>query len=459
MPKDFVGIQIGAISFVDEGVEPVLDWLQEKAGVNALCISALSWSRGNAGRATEGYPDHGPAEPDNLKGGAFWQYDPKYYEATKVQHFTAPDPLYEGFDTFADVIPAAKQRGMKVYPYYCETAQSTIRHLWQPGWHHFLDVDHRGRLATRPSLMNPHYQAWWRAVLDDWFHNHELDGLLWGIERQSPLMDLLGGDTTTGFDRYFREEAHQRGIDIQRAIEGYTKIEAWLAEVKGGAQPRDGFFVTFLRQLLHYPEVLQWEKMWLDAHQAFYYMIGGTVKFFNPKLEMGYGIWQIINTFNPYLRAQYDFADLKYHADWLKPVLYDVPAGARFAKFARGWQQTILRDASPEAVVDGMATLLGLDIGPLAELPMAGFSPDYIRKWTANLVEATDGKCKVYPGIGLGAPSGPGGKVITPADAKAAVKAAYEGGASGVLISRNYSEANLTEMAAVGEALKELGRW
>ncbi|MCW5849495.1 MAG: hypothetical protein KIT87_05405 [Anaerolineae bacterium] len=459
MPKDFVGMQIGAISFVDEGVEPVLDWLQEKCGVNALCISALTWSRGNAGRATEGYPDHGPAEPDYLKGGAMYKIHPQYYVGSPVPRFEAPDPLYKGFDTLGDVIPAARARGMKVYPYYCETAQSSVRHIWQPGWHNFLDVDHRGRVATRPSLMNPAYQSWWHSVLDDWFNSYTLDGLLWGIERQSPLMDLLGGDTTTGFDRYFQEEAARRGIDTQRAIQGYRKVEEWLADVRKGAKPRDGFFISFLRVLLHHPEVFQWEKMWLDAHENFYYGIAGMVKFISPKLEMGYGIWQVINTFNPYLRAQYDAADLQRYADWLKPVLYDVPAGVRFARFARGWQQTILKDASPEAVVDGMATLLGLDIAPLAELPMAGFSPDYIRQKTAELIEATGGKVKVYPGIGLGAPSGPGGKAISPKDARDAVVAAYEGGAHGVLISRNYSEANLRDMAAVGDALKELGRW
>lgn len=459
MPKDFIGIQIGAISFVDEGVTPVLDWLQEHAGVNALCISALSWSRGNAGRATEGYPDHGPAEPDHLKGGAMYRLHPQYYGGTSLKEFTAPDPLTHGFDTLGDVIPEARQRGMKVYPYYCETAQSTIRHLWQPGWHNFLDVDHRGRLATRPSLLNPDYMAWWRSVIDDWFNNYELDGLLWGIERQSPLMDLLGGDTTTGFDRHFRDEAHRRGIDVQRAIAGYGAVEEFLAGVRGGAVPRDGFFVTFLRTLLHHPDVFMWEKLWLDAHRDFYYQIAGAVKFYNPKHEMGYGIWQVINTFNPYLKAQYDFAELTHYADWLKPVLYDVPAGARFAKFARGWQQTILRDASPEAVVDGMARLLQLDIAPLAELPMAGFSPDYVRQATARLVEATQGQVKVYPGIGIGAPSGPGAKDISPKDVHDAVVAAYEGGASGLLLSRNYSEARLTDLAAVGATLKELGRW
>ncbi len=110
MTEPFVGIQIGAISFVDEGVEPVLDRLQETAGVNALLISALSWSIGNAGRAAYGFPDHGVQELDHLQGGAFFEPDEDYYQATFHKQFKAPDPLYEGFDTLADVIPAARTR-------------------------------------------------------------------------------------------------------------------------------------------------------------------------------------------------------------------------------------------------------------------------------------------------------------------------------------------------------------
>jgi len=107
MSKTWVGIQIGAISFIDEGVEQVLDILQERAGVNALLISALSWSYGNAGRAPYGFPDHGVKEKDNLQGGAFFEPDPAFYEGTFMKKFPAPYPLYKGFDTFRDVIPAA----------------------------------------------------------------------------------------------------------------------------------------------------------------------------------------------------------------------------------------------------------------------------------------------------------------------------------------------------------------
>jgi hypothetical protein len=460
MAKTFVGIQIGAISFVDEGVEQTLDTLQETAGVNALFISALSWSRGNAGRALYGYPDHGAQEPDNLQGGAFWKPNPTYY-TFNPDNLLAPDPLYQGFDTLADVIPAAQKRGMKTYTYYCETAASGIRHIWQPGFHAYLDRDHWGRTATRPSLLNPHYRAWWRSIIDDWFSNHALDGMLWGIERQSPLMDIFRADSTTGFDEYFVAEGRARGISVENAIRGYRTIDTFLQGVRRGEKPRDGVFVTLLRHLLHHPEVLMWEKMWLDAHRSMYAEINGMVKYSDPKHEVGYGIWQVINTYNPYLRAQYDQADYGQTADFLKPVLYNTPAGLRFSEFAKTWQKGVLADATPEGAYNALANVLGLEdyIAPLAEAPMAGFPAEYVKQWTANLVADTGGRCKVYPGIGAGVGDGGSSRAITPEDITAAVHAGFDGGASGVLISRNYSEAELRNMRAVGQALKERGLW
>jgi hypothetical protein len=45
-----IGLQIGAVSFVDEGVEPVLDILQSKGSVNTLFLAAFTYGRGIAGR-------------------------------------------------------------------------------------------------------------------------------------------------------------------------------------------------------------------------------------------------------------------------------------------------------------------------------------------------------------------------------------------------------------------------
>ena len=457
MTDTFIGIQIGAISFIDEGVEQVLDILQEKAGVNAILISALSWSIGNAGRAAFGFPDHGVQEPDNLQGGGFFQPDPRYYTATFHKDFAAPDPLYQGFDALADVIPAARKRGIKVYTYYCETSSSAIRSIWQPGFQHFLDRDHLGRIATRPSLLNPEYKTWWHSVFADWLNNHDLAGVLWGIERQSPLMDIFRGDTSTGFDPYFVAEARARGIDVQRAIEGYTRVDKLLRQIRVGDIPEEGAFVMLLRQLLHYPEVLMWEKMWLDAHHAFYRELHGLVKFYDPAYEFGLGIWQVINTYNPYLRAQYDQAEYADYADWFKPVLYHTPAGARFKGFADSWQKGVLADASPDGAYNALATVLGFEdfVAPYDEGPLAGFKPEYVKRWTQRLHQQTGRP--VYPGIGVGVGHNGTSKDITPQEIKAGVNAGFDGGAAGVLISRNYSEAELRNLEAVGEALRERG--
>ncbi|XWX03918.1 hypothetical protein VZO05_15545 [Aggregatilineales bacterium SYSU G02658] len=459
MSKTFVGIQIGAISFVDEGVEPVLDILQEKAGVNALFISALSWSYGNAGRAVYGFPDHGVAEPDNLQGGAFYRPNEAHFQATHHRQFAAPDPLTQGFDTLAEVIPAARQRGMQVYTYYCETSASSIRPIWQPGAIHFMDRDHWGRVATRPSLLNPDYRTWWRCVIDDWFSNHALDGMLWGIERQSPLMDIFRADSTTGFDDHFKAEARARGIDVERAIAGYQAVDLFLQGVRKGDRPRDGVFVGLLRLLLHHPEVLMWEKMWLDAHRSLYREIAGAVKWSDPAHQVGYGLWQVINTYNPYLKAQYDQSDYQHTADFLKPVLYHTPAGARFKNLADTWQKSVLADATPEGAYQALATILDLDefIAPYHDAPLAGFKPTYITRWTQHLIADTGGKVKVYPGIGVGVGDGGTSKPITPQECYEGVHAAYEGGAHGVLLSRNYSEATLDCLAACGRALRERG--
>ena len=67
-----IGIQVGAISFVDEGTDKVLDVLQERAGVNTLFLAVFTYGRGIAGRQIPGQPlpDHGKQEYDlNFHGG------------------------------------------------------------------------------------------------------------------------------------------------------------------------------------------------------------------------------------------------------------------------------------------------------------------------------------------------------------------------------------------------------
>jgi TAT (twin-arginine translocation) pathway signal sequence len=70
--KKFVAMQIGARSFVDEGVDKCLDTLQEKGGVNVLMATVFTYGTGLAGRQVHGepLPDHGVQEYDRVHGGS-----------------------------------------------------------------------------------------------------------------------------------------------------------------------------------------------------------------------------------------------------------------------------------------------------------------------------------------------------------------------------------------------------
>jgi len=56
-----MGIQIGAVSFVDEGTDRVLDALAEMASINTLFVATFTYGRGIAGRQlpNQPLPDHG----------------------------------------------------------------------------------------------------------------------------------------------------------------------------------------------------------------------------------------------------------------------------------------------------------------------------------------------------------------------------------------------------------------
>src|SRR5438874_1357729 len=94
-----IGIQVGAVSFVDEGVEPVLDIFQESAAINTLFIATFTYGRGIAGRQVPGQPlpDHGKQAYDNgsalgtFQGGSYTKVHPQYYKQTVLQDFRAPD--------------------------------------------------------------------------------------------------------------------------------------------------------------------------------------------------------------------------------------------------------------------------------------------------------------------------------------------------------------------------------
>ncbi len=94
MAEAFIAIQVGAVSFVDEGVDPLLDLLREKGRVNALFLATHSFDPGHrvaaAARATRCRTMERRSTTTSI-GGNFATTHPQYYGGTFIKDFAAPD--------------------------------------------------------------------------------------------------------------------------------------------------------------------------------------------------------------------------------------------------------------------------------------------------------------------------------------------------------------------------------
>jgi hypothetical protein len=487
MTERLIGIQIGATSFMDEGVSEVLDTVQRRGSVNTVFLATPTWNRATGGRVQAGYPmpDHGSQEYDaDWIGGNYAAVRPEYYRNT-VLGPVGRAPEYPAWDMLEQVIPEAKRRGMRSFVLMDESSHArTLRSY--PNFLKCLEVDIWNKPARRPCFNNPDYRNWHLSLIEDYIKNYELDGVEWSSTRPGPLDRLIQEPTRQGlglitcYCDHCKQRGSERGIDWRRAQEGYRKLVTWNAEIARGSRPSDGAFVTFWRLLLTYPEILSWQSLWADGQHQMYRDIFGTVRAFRPEILVGWTMYQNIS-FSPFYRAGQHYADLSHICDFLKIMTYNTSAGPRFHTWIKNIARTVFGDAEPEQVYPVMLKLLGLDECPLEDLPATGFSPDYVRREIQRAVIGGEGRCVVYAGIDVNIPVGqpngagvtepaPGDSALIDADTtqgdnlikttpdrvKAAVLAAFKGGASGIVLGRKYSEMRLENLSGVGAALAEL---
>lgn len=458
----FVAIQVGAISFVDEGVEPVLDVFQERAEVNALFLATPTWTRGTGGRQLPGHPlpDHGVQEHDeDWVGGNYATIHPQYYGGTLLGT-AGRAPEHPDWDIFEAVIPEAKRRGMQCFAWMEESSYAAELRTY-PNFAKCLEVDPWGVPTSRPCFNNPDYRTWHLSMVEDYAKSYDLDGLAWCSERPGPLNLLLQAPLATAhhnevptcFCRYCQQIARERGIDVRRAKEGYQKLTEWNRCVGEGQIPSDGAFVTFWRLLLQYPELLAWQTLWTDSQHQLYRDIYGVAKASKADIQVGWHVYHTIS-FSPFYRADQDYAEMAHYSDFIKVVTYDNCAGPRFHTWIQNICRSLFADASPEEVYPLMLRLLQLDEAPFDDLPTTGFSAGYVQRETERAVRAVAGGCRIYPGIDIDIPTGEGLARSSREQVRDAVLAAFAGGAEGVVLSRKYSEMRLDNLSGAGDALR-----
>jgi hypothetical protein len=458
-----IGIQVGAVSFVDEGTGRVLDIFQEQAAINTLFLTTFTYGRGLAGRQIPGYPfpDHGVQESDEkfFHGGNYATPHREFYRDTVLKETRAPD--HGEFDIVATVLPEAKKRGMKLFCSVEDVFRGDV-----PGVKEVAEVDLEGRRTGSLCLFHPDVRAFWIGLVTDLCRSYEIDGILFFNERNGPLLNALGAShaqsiassRVTCFCEHHQKAAREHGIDFNRARNGYQKLDAFVQASLTGERPADGYFVEFWRLLVEWPEIIAWDRLFdIGKHQVLA-DVNAAVKGVRKDLQVGFHI-EHVNSFNPIFRATRRYEDLATHSDFLKVVVYNNCGGERYANFIRNIGSTVFRDVPKEELLRFNNHLLNYgDEAKLGDLASAGLSPDYVTRETQRALAGVQGKCRILPGIDIDIPTGSNSRKASPDDTYAATLAALKAGSHGVILSRKYSEMRLANLAAAGRAVRDSGK-
>ena len=457
--KNFVGIQVKPYAWVDEGIDQLLDNLQQKGNVNTVWAYTYDYSEARMTR-TSGIPrpDHGVDGSPEFVGGAFYDYDPKYFRTSILKEFRAPD--YGKFNVIADVAPKVKARGMDFFCWdYNNAVPSMNRSI--PNFTKVTEIDVYGRRTTSPCFNHPDYRAHLIGKIESCLSGYasQVDGIAWGCERMGPFQNVIGGLWSTAgiscFCEHCRAKARGRDVSVERAQQGYRLLDELVRAAAQDKRPVDGYFVTFWRLLLDYPEILSWEKLWTDSYQEVRAELYGSAKAIAPEKPFGFHIMQNM-TFSPFYQAEEDYSRTRNYTDYLKIATYNNAAGPRMAAYLDRLCSSIFHDATPKDFLPFYYKIMNYQEGSYDELPTKGLSAEYVARETRRAIAGVGGQVKIYPGIDIDVPTKLTDKRTKPEDVRRSVRAAFDAGADGVVLSREYVEMWLANLSAAGETLREI---
>jgi hypothetical protein len=463
--KPMIGFQAEATYVMQYGVARFLDDVQTRASVNTLMLHCNLFE----------------ADP----AGNFVAAHPEFYKDVSMK----PQGLGPGdFDlpgAMQKIGDETKKRGVKIIPWMEEDnrPRPAIK-----GMEELYEIDLYGRRTTGhpggPCLNNPYFRNLVAGQVEDFIRTYNVDGLQRGSERQGPLGNALGAwhhgaksdpGKTSCFCQYCAAKAAKEGIDFDRVKAGFLALEPYVRDGRAGKRPRDGYYVEFWRILLRHPELLVWETFWSDSMREMQREFSAKAKAIRPGVPVGYHLWQNIS-FNPMYRAEQDYRPYTEYADFLKPVVYDNPAGERMASFVDSMTQNIFGDLSRQQMLDfeysvmdfkekSYAELIGrpeadyqsqLSQQPINGTPRGQFAPlssDYVYRETKRAVDGVAGsKTRICAGLGIDVQL----KNSTPESVRGAVEAIFRAGGSGMVISTSHAAMRPENLSAVGATLREL---
>jgi hypothetical protein len=469
-----IAIQFGAVSLVDEGIEPVLDNFQNRAAVNMLMPAVFSFSNGTAGRQLPGhpFPDHGKQQDEpKLRGGNFARVHPQYYRDTGIDVRLTQAPDHPELDVIRDLLPPARKRGMKVVGLIQDDFAEDF-----PGLDRFQEVDFNGRRAETLCKNNPYYRNFLAGLVEDLTRSYDIDGLMFVCEQQGAFSNILGSrlrgkargqpGSRACFCEFCRDKARKQGIPFERVVKGFLELERFVAAGRARKRPVDGYYVSFWRLMLRYPELLMWEHFYHESNREVYRLMHERIKSARRDALFGIHVWHN-TTMSPLYAAEQDIAELARCGDFLKVAVYNNCGGPRIASYIESVAETMYGDVPPAELLQFHYRVFNYREAPYDKIRKTGLGPDYVYRESKRAVDGRgSSNVGILAGIDVGIPirgedlggeKGTSVVLTTRQGVKASTEAALRAGVDGIVISRKYSEMRLDHLSGVGDAIKEVG--
>ncbi|MEK6478111.1 twin-arginine translocation signal domain-containing protein [Catalinimonas sp. 4WD22] len=468
--QSIIGIQMAAHSMFDEGIALVMDFLADEAEINTLMI----YSHTYYGIGNKPYQvlakDH-IKPPKNLidrKLPPVWvKHNEEAFKDTKLRH-AKPDPAleYQHRDIFKEVLKPARERNMKIYVRMLESGGGA-------GENQIINydmvkvVDIYGNKGDIACWNNPDYQQWLFATMEDMFNAYEIDGLQYGAERTGPLSLLLfKGEVPSCFCEHCQQRNRSKGIDPERAREGYRLLYEYIKKVETGTADKTETVMTHIwRYLQQYPELLGWNYQWFQADEENQQQIYDRVKKINSAVVVGRHVDHQRSSWDPFYRAAISYDEMTKSADFIKPILYHDIYGPRLRWWViEEWQQRMFNDFTREETLNYLYKTMGYSPESqiaLDKLAVEGMGPEYVYSEIKRCVDSIQDGTEVVAGLGIdvmwhGKDGNPQPFPSDPVRLQKAVYKAVEAGASGLLASREYDEMRYSSLRAFGDAVRQL---
>jgi hypothetical protein len=453
-----IGIQMGPHTMLDEGIVPCLDLCRETAGIDTLLTYSHAYG-GDLRKPIEWLAtDHGKPPIDQRSRKlplVYVRHHEQYFRNTTLRHQKVDASFaYANRDLFAEMVAPARARGMKIYARILESGSREVQNIAK-----VATIDVHGARTQTGCWNHPEYKAFWNDTVEDLFRSYDLDGFQWGAERASPLTRLIqsGADSAAScFCQFCIARGRAHGIDSRRARDGFEEMLTYVKRLRAGdSRPPDGAYAGFLRILMRFPEVLAWEYQYRLSREETMKGMYDTIKTIKPAAQVGWHVDHWATSMDIVARAAMSYAEMAPWSDYLKVVVYHAVTAPRMRSWVANEQRSVLSDLTLQGALDLHYAQFGYNssIDAIDDKPTPPTaSPEYVFRETKRSVGSAEGKMMIYPGIGFNLP---GGGPDDPEAIYQCVMKAFEAGAAGIVVSREYEELTVPNLRAVGRAVRE----